>query len=471
MTMSRNWINDALRVSGILILLMLPALALATVTFERRWHWYRQNVGHSVALTANGGYLVGGETWVDTTEYGIVMARADSLGDTTSVRHLLYVGHGSGYLCGLKGGDFVAAGADGGSHLFARCYNAAGDSIWSYGPSLRGVVYALIATSDGGCVIAGRDSTLDMGAIRLDSSGNQVWAHGYDEPRVQGSMAYGVSQTRDGGFILCGDATDYMGSYVRLVRTDSAGDTLWTRLLSGPVGPSLRAICEMKDGGFLVAGTEFDTLQSQTAIYLLCTDSIGLTRWTRSISPAGAGTAAMAMCPTRDSGYMIAATIDWNDSSRVWLVKLKASADTSWTRALPGRGKDQAADVWQTADGGYLAVGTSDSAGGSVLLAKTDSTGYVAYGITESREEAATRLDLSVVPNPTNGTVKVEWPLPAGSEPATLRVYDSQGRLVHSSFVIRHSPFSLGLRSLPSGVYLLRLESGCGSATRKLVIE
>ncbi len=466
-----NAITQALRRTGIaLLLLALPALALATVTFERRWHWYREDVGRSVALAADGGYLVGGETWVDTTEYGIVLARTDSLGDTTSVRHLLYVGHGSGYLCALEGGDFVTAGVHNGSHLFARGFNAAGDSIWSYNSSERGVVYALIATSDGGCVMAGRDSLLDMGAIRLDSSGNQVWTRGYDEPTVQGSMVYGVSQTRDGGFILCGDVTDYLGSFIRLVRTNSAGDTLWTRLLSGPVGPSLRAVCETDDGGFLAVGTEFDTLQSHNAVYLLRTDSTGLTRWTRNISPAGAGTAAMAMCPTRDSGYVIGATIDWNDSSRVWLVKLKANADTAWTRALPGRGRDQAANVWQTGDGGYLVVGTSDSAGGSVLLTKTDSTGYVAYGIAESREEAATRLDLSVVPNPASGTVKVEWSLPARSV-ANVSLYDVTGKQLRASRNLRNSSFSLGLRSLPSGVYLLRLESDCGSATRKLVIE
>ena len=178
----------------------------------------------------------------------------------------------------------------------------------------------------------------------------------------------------------------------------------------------------------------------------------------------------MAMCPTRDSGYVIAATIDWNDSSRVWLVKLGANADTAWTRALPGRGRDQVANVWQTADGGYLVVGTSDSVGGSVLLAKTDSTGYVAYGITESREVAATRLDLSVVPNPASGTVKVEWSLPAMSA-ANVSLYDVTGKQVCSSLGLRTSSFRLDLRSLPSGVYLLRLESDCGSATRKLVIE
>ncbi len=46
---------------AVLALLALPALALATVTFERRWHWFRSDIGRSVALSGSGGYVVGGE--------------------------------------------------------------------------------------------------------------------------------------------------------------------------------------------------------------------------------------------------------------------------------------------------------------------------------------------------------------------------------------------------------------------------
>ncbi len=454
-----------------LILLSLPALALATVTFERRWHWYNEDVGRSVALTADGGYLVSGQTWAGSNQYGIVLARTDSFGDTTSVQHLSDVNNGSGYLCRLLGGDFVAAGIRSGAYVFARGFLPSGDSAWSYDQSRRGQVREILATSDGGCLIAGRDSMLYMGLIKLDSAGHEEWNHGYVDPRIQGSTAYGVAETRDSGFILCGDATDYMGSYVQLVRVDSQGETLWTRLYSGPVGPSLQAVCETPDRGFLTVGSEFDTLQAQNAVYLMRTDSNGAVIWTRNISPPDAGTEAMALLETRDSGYVIAGTIDWGDSARVWLVKLDANADTVWTSVLPGSGREQANDILQTADGGYVIAGTSDPPNDSIVLFKTDSLGHVAVGMAEERLTPCVRIALSVEPNPTNGVVKVEWSLPAGSKPATLHVYDSQGRLVHSSLVPGPSSLSLGLRSMPAGVYLLRLESDGGSATRKLVVE
>jgi hypothetical protein len=451
-------------------LLVLPALALATVTFERRWHWYREDVGRSVALAADGGYLVGGETWVDSTQYGIVLARTDSLGDTTWVHHLLNVDHGSGYVCALRGGGFAAVGTRNSFHMFARGFGTLGDSAWSYDPSIRGRVNALIGTSDGGCLIAGRDSLLDMGLIKLDSAGVEEWNHGYDDPSVQGSTVYGVAETQDSGFILCGDVTDYLVSYVRLVRTDAAGETLWTRLYSGPVGPSLQAVREMPDRGFLAVGSEFDTLLSQNAVYIVRTDSLGAITWTRNISLPGAGTQASALCATRDSGYMIAGSIDWNDSARAWLVKLDASADTVWTNVLPGIGREQAEDVWQAPDGGYVVAGTSDFAGGSVLLIKTDSLGFAPYGVAEEKPAFYERRALSVEPNPASGIVLVKYSLPRKSG-VNLRLCDVTGRQVYSSFGLRHSEFRLDLRSMPAGVYLLRLESDRGSATRKLVIE
>jgi hypothetical protein len=470
MKMSSRWTNATSRICGAIVLLALPALALATISFERRWHWFREDVGRSVALTADGGYLVGGQTWIDTTQYGIVLARTDSLGDTTSVRHLLDVGNGSGYLCQLSGGDFVAAGVRNGSHVFARGFTPSGDSAWSYDQSLGGQVRALLATSDGGCLVAGRDSMQDMGLIKLDSAGHEEWDRGYDDPRVQGSTAFGAAETRDSGFILCGDVTDYTESYVRLVRTNSEGDTLWTIHSSGPVGPSLRAVLEMPDGGFLAVGSEYDTVQSQQALYLMRTDTNGVIVWTRHISPPGAGTQAMAMRETRDGGYIIAGSIDWGDSARIWLVKLDSGADTVWTSVVGGRGREQAVDVWQTADGGYVIAGTSDPPTDSILLVKTDSLGFAPYGVAEQRPVFPEHIALAVQPNPSGGVARISYALPGNVQP-TLRVCDVTGRQVYSSFGLTHSEFQLDLRSTPAGVYLLRLESSRGSATRKLVIE
>jgi hypothetical protein len=287
---------------------------------------------------------------------------------------------------------------------------------------------------------------------------------------VFASLVRGAAQTRDGGYILCGDAYDYLGSYLRLVRTNAAGETLWTRLFSGPVGPSLQAVRETPDSGFLAVGLELDTAGSRPVLYMMRTNSAGALLWTRDIAPAGVSTDAAALCETRDSGYVVAGTIDWGDSARVWLVKLNANADTVWTSVLPGNGREQAADVQQTADGGYVIAGTSDSVGGSVLLIKTDSLGRMLTGLAEEGPAVRERVALSVTPNPVSGVVLIDCSLPARAS-ANLRLYDVTGRQVRSTLGPRSSPIRLDLRSMPAGVYLLKLDYAGGTATRKLVVE
>jgi hypothetical protein len=453
--------------------ILLPTLSSGTIMFERRWHWFQTDVGRSVELTGDGGYVVGAGTGIGGSSYGAALVWVDSLGDTTTVRHVSGLDNGAGYLCRAADDGYMVAGTYDTSHVFVQKFSAAGDSVWTYKSATRGVVQAVISAPDGGCLILGQipDTLYHMGAIKLDFAGNEQWNRHYTDPGVYATMAQGGAPTKDGGYILCGNGHDYMDTYIRLVKTDSAGQQVWSRLYPGAVDASLHDVTETEDHGFVAVGSEWDTLQSHYALYIVRTDSSGGLLWTRSFSPTGAGTQANAMDITHDSDYVITGTIDWGDSARAWLVRIDSGADTLWTRVLSGMGTEQGTDIRQTADGGYVVAGTSGSAGGSVLLVKTDSLGGVTAGVAEASVPARERAAFSVTPNPATGVVRVEWSLPAGSEPATLRVYDSQGRLIHSSFVTRHSSLSLGIRAMPAGVYVLRLDSDLGTVTRKLVIE
>jgi hypothetical protein len=364
--------------------------------------------------------------------------------------------------------------AESGGKIFARGYIPAGESAWDYRSTWGGPISTFIPTFDGGCLVAGRipDTAYDMGVIKLAADGHEEWARHYREPLTDFSWARGASQTRDSGYILCGDANNYYSTNSRLARLRPNGDTVWTRLYHGPVGPMLTDVREMADSGFLAVGYEFDTLNSRNALYMMRTTSHGDTVWTHHLAPVGAASQAAAMCATRDGGFAIVGQIDWGDSTRVWLVKLDANADTVWTAAMVGAGHEVGTDVEQTEDGGYVIAGTtySSQAPDSLLLIKTDSLGGVMAAVAEERLPAREHATFSVTPNPASGVARIEYSMP-GSTKATLRVYDVFGRQVYSSLGLRASSFRLDLRSMPAGVYMLRLESDLGSATRKLVIE
>jgi len=471
--------STAGRLAKLSLALLFPALALATGGFERRWHWFQQDIGHSVALADNGGYLVSGETWLGTTKYGIVLAGTDTLGDTSWVRYIQDVDQSGGYACRLLDGGYAVLGTRNNGAIFVRKFSAAGDSVWTYVSSWSGFVSAVIATNDSGCAIAGRmpDTIAHFGYIKLRPDGTEEWARFYEDPIPWATWARNAAQTRDGGYIMCGDGNDYSDTYLRLVRINASGDTLWTRLYVGLIAPYLASVCEMQDGGFLAAGYTFDTLTSLNGLYMMRTNSTGDTLWTRTIEPTGVDVQACAMSETKDGGYIISGSVDWFDSARVWLVKVNPDGDTVWTRTLGGPGRETGVDVEQTTDGGYVVAGTSDSAGGSVLLIKTDSLGRV--GIAEGGPPVHERVAFSVAPNPTSGFARVEYYLP-GNATARLRMYDVFGRQVYSSFglglsgpcrTVQASSSQLDLRSMPAGVYLLKLEYDGGTATRKLVVE
>jgi hypothetical protein len=81
------------------------------------------------------------------------------------------------------------------------------------------------------------------------------------------------------------------------------------------------------------------------------------------------------------------------------------------------------------------------------------------------------RSSFSVSPNPCHSSGVVHLNTRPLDRPATLRIFDATGRLLRSTSGIRTSPFRLDLRSMPAGVYVLRLDSGTRSETARLVVN
>jgi hypothetical protein len=76
-----------------------------------------------------------------------------------------------------------------------------------------------------------------------------------------------------------------------------------------------------------------------------------------------------------------------------------------------------------------------------------------------------------ISPNPlASGFAAVRCNLPKGGS-ATLEVFNASGRLVQSPIAIRNSPFQMDFRSMPAGVYLVKVTTEGFSTTQKLVVE
>jgi hypothetical protein len=78
---------------------------------------------------------------------------------------------------------------------------------------------------------------------------------------------------------------------------------------------------------------------------------------------------------------------------------------------------------------------------------------------------------LRISPNPLRSGFVTVHPPSGAAVSRWLRVFDAAGSLVRSAAGLQASPLLLDLRSVPDGVYLVRLDSDGCSATQKLVVQ
>lgn len=184
-----------------------------------------------------------------------------------------------------------------------------------------------------------------------------------------------LQETADGGYILAGYSLSYStDTRYWVIRTNSAGDTLWTRLFWQMNDPYTPHVQVTSDGGFILALTTV----SVTDISVTRLDSDGNQIWNRVYGGAGYDYAA-AIEPVGEGGYVLAGLTSsfGAGGNDMYLLRIMDTGDTLWTRTFGGTGYDAAVAARETEDGGFIVLGTTQSFGvQSMYLVKTDTQGY-----------------------------------------------------------------------------------------------
>jgi hypothetical protein len=246
-------------------------------------------------------------------------------------------------------------------------------------------------TSDGGYILAGRthssnDRKSDVYLIRTNSTGDTLWTRTYGGPSDDWGSS--LQQTSDGGYIIAG-STSYAPypdeANVYLVKTNSSGDTLWTR--SYREENNAPSVQQTSDGGYVIAGAYgYNPQAGRSSAYLVKTNSMGERLWKKAYR-AGRGDAigyneGKSVQQTSDGGYIIAGMSSQYSSLltfNIYLVKTNPSGDTLWTKTYGGEYSDEGYSVQETSDGGYIVTGCANRSHGStkadVYLLKTNASG------------------------------------------------------------------------------------------------
>ncbi|MCH9031406.1 MAG: hypothetical protein IIB00_04005 [candidate division Zixibacteria bacterium] len=203
-------------------------------------------------------------------------------------------------------------------------------------------------------------------------------------------ISYSVQETYDGGYIIAGYTLSFgQGNRdVYLILTDSIGNTLWTKTYGAGNTDYAWTIAQTADSGFLVGAHSGSFGAGSHDIYLLRLTQSGNVVWERTYGGSSAD-GAYSLVNTSDGGFMISAHTSSFGAGQhdVYLLKLNSVGDTTWTKAFGGTSGDYLRDVQQLDDGGYICVAETFSFGvgsADVYLVRTDSVGNLlwakAYG-------------------------------------------------------------------------------------------
>jgi len=185
-------------------------------------------------------------------QYGNIIWNKTYLAETefTYSRDLVEASDGGLIISGMSDQD-----------IFVFKTGANGDSLWAsyFGTDYDDFGDGLVATSDGGAVVAGRVSSAGVKndsliAIRVDSLGNQVWSQTF--PFNGGNDFWGrigIVKDNYGDMILAASVDS--GYALGLYKFTDYGDTIWSTKISTPIQAMIQGYAPGNDNSIWLTGT------------------------------------------------------------------------------------------------------------------------------------------------------------------------------------------------------------------------
>ena len=332
-----------------------------------------QAFGYSVEQTDDGGFIACGTTHIGFVQHPYLI-KTDGNGNLEWERtYPAEVGAGLYSVRQIRTGGFITVGsistfAPGGPMYLIKISDY-GDTIWTrtYGTNDMNEAFAVDETFDGCYIIAGYDYQPQVfnhhiHLLKVNADGDSLWMKIYDH--IYGK-AFSVIENNDGDYLIAGYAWTEGASWADpiLIKTDQYGDTIWTRLYGGEYSDAFRSVKQTSDGGYILTGNS-GTDTGDYDFYLVKTDSEGDTLWTRTY---GGDEDEVGYCvdQTHDGGYIITGrTSSYGFGNRdLYVVRTDEIGDTLWTTTFGGDDYDWGRSIQQTDDGGFIICGETESFG------------------------------------------------------------------------------------------------------------
>jgi TolB-like protein len=222
----------------------------------------------------------------------------------------------------------------------------------------------------------------------------------YQKAYSTGHAVFGsaVRQTSDTGYISTGLVSDPLAgtSAIYLLKTNAAGDTLWTSTFTGGSVDAGNDVRQTTDGGYIIAGSTTSFGAGVTDAYLIKTNASGNVLWAKTYGGTSEDFAS-SVVQTTDGGFIFAGLTSsfgvagWDN---VYLVKTNATGDTQWTKTfyenVTGATNNGSPNVLQTNDGGYIVTSSMVFGTSGMYIIKTNPVGTMLWSKINSDTTMAT---------------------------------------------------------------------------------
>ncbi len=223
----------------------------------------------------------------------------------------------------------------------------------------------------------------------------RAWAQG--TPKIVWQKCHGgtradeansIIHTTDGGFAVAGLTNSFDDEVVGhhggedgwVVKLNAVGDTEWEICLGGSGTDLLNSITQTSDGGYVVAGETFSSglprYHTGGDAYVVKLDGSGNVQWQYCYG-GSLEDWFNSIVQTADGGFVAAGGTNSNDNGDVtgyhgtsgsdcWVVKISSTGTIQWEKCRGGSGNDVTKSIIKTTDGGFALAGTTNSYDGDV---------------------------------------------------------------------------------------------------------
>jgi len=424
---------------------------------------------NSITTTIDGGYAVAGltDSLNSPGDYDMFILKTDNSGNplwcnifglglnTDSPTDLIQDTDGNFYLTGRGSTTILVSGS-----AFIIKTDSTGSLLWDK------IIFSatpwylftnhISPTNDGGVIVTGTspvNNSVGLLIMKFDASGQVSWSRCYGND-FYGYVSY---QTNDGGYISSGTGSSpgIQNGYV-LLKSDSMGIVQWCKVYSDAI--SYPDLIINADGDYVMAGTHQDGIVDSANIYLIKTDPLGDTIWTRfyeidTLIGYG-GEVAKSIIQSSDGGYLVGAkAIDQQtDFGDIYLLKTDADGIAGCNRVYRQiiiESVTPPVDTSISFSSGLLQASIIPLA---VNLLIPDTT-LCLYDVINELENI---IQLNLYPNPTSSSIKVSTATFDDQE-LLLEVKDLMGRSIIHKKVPGGNEVDVDVSILAKGIYVIRI--------------